>query len=230
MPAASSIYWDSVDSQRSSGSSADASGSGRHYVDPWDLENYAYLRRHSVATPVQSTPVAPRHRHRPSLSARTESEYSFLQSKAREPGYNAPATVEEIHLGVSRQSAHYCYQPIYEDDSPNYATSPPLYAPLFADLEAENESGEDQRTKEMLRLRSKLTRVRDRHGPREECIYHGCPVLGPSEDLQPPKTVRDEVSRFTDVVPPSHLGLNTYGHLKIDYTNSWNSLHRKIYK
>ena len=59
MPAASSIYWNSVDSQRSSGdSSGDAnSGGSRHYVDPWDLENYAYLRRHSVVTPVyQSQP------------------------------------------------------------------------------------------------------------------------------------------------------------------------------
>ena len=27
---------------------------------------------------------------------------------------------------------------------------------------------------------------------------------------------------------PSHMGLSTYGHLKIDYTNSWNSLHRKM--
>ena len=27
---------------------------------------------------------------------------------------------------------------------------------------------------------------------------------------------------------PARITLNTYGHLKIDYTNSWNSLHRKI--
>ena len=26
----------------------------------------------------------------------------------------------------------------------------------------------------------------------------------------------------------SYITLNTYGHLKIDYSNSWNSLHRKI--
>jgi hypothetical protein len=43
-PASSSIYWESVDS--SGGSSASGS---RNYVDPWDLENYAYLRRHSIA-------------------------------------------------------------------------------------------------------------------------------------------------------------------------------------
>lgn len=52
MPAASSIYWNSQDSQRSSSgegseprSSSSSSGDRRRYVDPWDLENYAYLRR-----------------------------------------------------------------------------------------------------------------------------------------------------------------------------------------
>lgn len=53
MPAASSIYWNSVDSQRSSGGSSGDAGSSRRYIDPWDLENYAYLRRHSIATAPQ---------------------------------------------------------------------------------------------------------------------------------------------------------------------------------
>ena len=53
MPAASSIYWNSLDSQRSSGeSSGEGFSANRHYVDPWDLENYAYLRRHSVVAPI----------------------------------------------------------------------------------------------------------------------------------------------------------------------------------
>ena len=50
--AASSIYWDSVDSSGSGGSSGTGS---RNYVDPWDLENYAYLRRHSVAAAATTT-------------------------------------------------------------------------------------------------------------------------------------------------------------------------------
>lgn len=81
MPAESSIYWDSVGSQRSTsgGSSGDAYSSGsasRHYVDPWDLENYAYLRRHSVAGLTQQ--ASRRHRrpeYRISQEARAHSEY-----------------------------------------------------------------------------------------------------------------------------------------------------------
>lgn len=84
MPAESSIYWDSVGSQHSAsvGSSGDACSSGsasRHYVDPWDLENYAYLRRHSVAGLAQQ---APRHHRRPayrlSQEARAHSEYWWV--------------------------------------------------------------------------------------------------------------------------------------------------------
>lgn len=83
MPTESSIYWDSVGSQHSIsiGSSGDGCSSGsasRHYVDPWDLENYAYLRRHSVAGIAQQVP--PRHHHRRSAyrlsqDARAHSEY-----------------------------------------------------------------------------------------------------------------------------------------------------------
>lgn len=67
MPVESSIYWDSIGSQRSTsvGSSGDAYSSGsasRHYVDPWDLENYVYLRRHSVANLAQQMPL---HHRRP---------------------------------------------------------------------------------------------------------------------------------------------------------------------
>lgn len=81
MPTESSIYWDSVGSQRSTsaGSSGDAYSSGsasRNYVDPWDLENYAYLRRHSVAGLTQQAPR--RHRRLPyrlSHETRAHSEH-----------------------------------------------------------------------------------------------------------------------------------------------------------
>lgn len=80
MPAALSMHWDSVDSQRSSGSSTDAnSASGRQYVDPWDLENYAYLRRYSIATPQHYNPPPqqrPVHRRR-SHDRRSEPEAEY---------------------------------------------------------------------------------------------------------------------------------------------------------
>lgn len=79
MPAASSIYWDSVDSQRSSGAS---SGSSRHYVDPWDLENYAYLRRHSIAAPPQhSTPAQQQQRPHQQHSHQQKQQSSVVRRR-----------------------------------------------------------------------------------------------------------------------------------------------------
>lgn len=50
MPVESSIYWNSFDSHKTL-SGGSSNNSDRHYVDPWDLENYAYLRRYSVNVP-----------------------------------------------------------------------------------------------------------------------------------------------------------------------------------
>lgn len=52
LAASTSIYWDSVDSSIGSSGSAGS----RNYVDPWDLENYAYIRRHSIAANVPDAP------------------------------------------------------------------------------------------------------------------------------------------------------------------------------
>lgn len=52
----------------------------------------------------------------------------------REPGYHAPASVEELYFGPSRQMTHASYyQPIYEDQVPRYST--PVYAPLSGKFE-----------------------------------------------------------------------------------------------
>ncbi|XP_063990021.1 uncharacterized protein LOC135169191 [Diachasmimorpha longicaudata] len=227
MPAASSIYWDSVDSQRSSGSSGDA-GSNRQYVDPWDLENYAYLRRHSVASPPQKYQPPPRTSYSRVSQRRSEPEPEYWYSPRepiREPGYHAPASVEELYFGPPRQTQSSYYQPIYEDEIPRYTA--PVYAPL-SDLDY-GRHYEDTRTKEVLRRR-KLSRVTT--PGRGDCIHHST-----SSELRrdlveeaPRKTITSEEERYVEVIPPSKLGLNTYGHLKIDYSNSWNSLHRKISK
>lgn len=47
----------------------------------------------------------------------------------REPGYHAPASVDELYFGSSRQTIHSPnYQAIYEDEMAKYST--PVYAPL----------------------------------------------------------------------------------------------------
>jgi len=75
MPAESSIYWSSVDSRRSTTSGSCGSSGGRHYVDPWDLENYAYLRRHSVADVPRQAPRRPTTQEHSFRNMRTRSEY-----------------------------------------------------------------------------------------------------------------------------------------------------------
>lgn len=223
MPAASSIYWNSIDSQRSSGES---SGSGRNYVDPWDLENYAYLRRHSVPTPVYQSQSRYGH-SRLSRHSRVESDYWYT-SRVREPGYDAPASVEELYFGTSNRTSN-CYQPIYEDHV-SYAAPISLYSPL-SELR-HFESIEEHRMNELQRRRLKIERARGHRRTREECFYHGFAVEAPRnfEVMAPPRKTKVEDKRYVDLIPPSRLGLNTYGHLKIDYTNSWNSLYRKISK
>lgn len=51
MPA-NDLYWNSVDFGSEEESIPDASL--RNYVDPWDLENYAYIREHLDSEPVSS--------------------------------------------------------------------------------------------------------------------------------------------------------------------------------
>lgn len=74
MPAESSIYWSSVDSRKSTSGSSGSDAGSRHYVDPWDLENYAYLRRHSVTDVPRRTRCPPTN-ERSSRETRACSEY-----------------------------------------------------------------------------------------------------------------------------------------------------------
>ena len=47
-----SIYWNSLDSSGSDNSLSGGDSGSRNYVDPWDLENYAYLRKHKYSIPI----------------------------------------------------------------------------------------------------------------------------------------------------------------------------------
>ncbi|XP_008216319.1 uncharacterized protein LOC100678925 [Nasonia vitripennis] len=244
--ASSSIYWDSVES---SGSGSSGSAGSRNYVDPWDLENYAYLRRHSIAaasvagcTPQPIYQTNTRYGSRISHHSPLESDYWYAPNAIREPGYDAPASVEEIYFRPQRPVSSGCYyhqQPIYEDESTmsHYAAPIPLYSHL-SELE-QAEALEELRTREMLRRRSKVARSRNNY-TRDECLYHRRPSEMRYTTLAAPSRSRlyaeeeeesvDEVEavRYREPIKPTHITLNTYGHLKIDYTNSWNSLHRKI--
>ncbi|EFN85341.1 uncharacterized protein LOC105182450 isoform X2 [Harpegnathos saltator] len=189
MPAESSIYWSSVDSRRSTSGSS-GSGGGRHYVDPWDLENYAYLRRHSVADVPRRTRRPPTHERSLRDAPRARSEYWYASS-LRQPEYDgSPPYAQELYRGPVRPTNNGCYyqQAIYEDEGMDYAAPLPVYAPV---LEISRFPPQEERNL-------------------SQAIYDDRYVI--------------------EAMPPPHIDLNTYGHLRIDYTNSWNSLNRRISK
>ncbi|XP_020293866.1 uncharacterized protein LOC109859740 [Pseudomyrmex gracilis] len=191
MPAESSIYWSSDDSRKStSGSSGSGGTGGRHYIDPWDLENYAYLRRHSVADVPRRTQRCPSMQERSLRDARARSEYCCASSSLRE--YDE----RDLYHGPVRQPNNSrCYQQaIYEDEGMNYVASAPEPFPVFTPV---------------LEIPRSL----------------------PQERKSLPHAVNAHDNRYmVQTTSPSHMDLNTYGHLKIDYTNSWNSLNRRISK
>ncbi|CAK9818829.1 hypothetical protein ANTQUA_LOCUS9933, partial [Anthophora quadrimaculata] len=156
-------------------------------------------------------------------------EKGLYSTSVREPGYDAPAFVEELYCGPARPANNSCYyhQPIYEDEVPDYVAPFPVYAPLSE--VRHGEFMEDHR-----RHRYKSSSMRDLHRS-----LSAEPNLTPVDSIEidmPDYRSRqdyrsmEQENYMVQIVPPPHLDLNTYGHLKIDYTNSWNSLNRKIGK
>ncbi|KAK7794779.1 hypothetical protein R5R35_004120 [Gryllus longicercus] len=110
-----------------SGSSSGASSLLRHYIDPWDLENYAYLRRQDAAAAgcCSSTPAL----------ESSQSDFSYIPGSLEypypppavdeEPFYNAARTLRKtssvmrrhsaaaapnMHAGESRQLSSRCHE------------------------------------------------------------------------------------------------------------------------
>lgn len=52
----SSIYWDSMEFDSEGTLSTKNSSNPRNYVDPWDLENYAYIRKRMEPQVTSSSP------------------------------------------------------------------------------------------------------------------------------------------------------------------------------
>lgn len=227
MPVESSVYWNSIDSQRTA-SAGSSNNSDRHYVDPWDLENYAYLRRHSISVPTL--------RNQQDRRSYCQSEYWYNQS-VRESQYSVPAFVEKLYCDSpcrKENNAYYYHHPIYEDRVPNCVAPYPIYTPIPAHapwemMENDTISEYDYRASLHTDSQHRCTRNYVHSSIPYDYIRH-------SETLR--YNVPEEYytsmppieKKYAADVTPLNLDLNTYGHLKIDYTDSWNSLKRKINK
>ncbi|CAK9826869.1 hypothetical protein ANTRET_LOCUS4640 [Anthophora retusa] len=148
----------------------------------------------------------------------------MYSTSVREPGYDAPAFVEELYCGPARPANNSCYyhQPIYEDEVPDYVAPFPVYAPLSV-----------ERTPTLNSFNSTISQNFSSRKSQNFFLFlffifkvHYIPDYRSRQDYRS----MEQENYMVQIVPPPHLDLNTYGHLKIDYTNSWNSLNRKISK
>ncbi|XP_035738338.1 uncharacterized protein LOC118448761 [Vespa mandarinia] len=233
MPMESSIYWNSFDSQRTT-SGENSNNSDRHYIDPWDLENYVYLRRYSINVPTL--------RYQQDRRTCCQSEYWYSQS-LREPQYSIPAFTQKLYCDSScrkENNAYYYHHPIYEDEVSNTA-SYSIYSPISALPSCEmmknySISDYDYRS---LYANSQIRKDTDHRYARnyshrnisnDNVRYFDKLQYNVEEYYMSIRMAPVEEKHMTDVIAPLNLDLNTYGHLKIDYTDSWNSLKRKISK
>lgn len=100
------IYWNSIDFGSEEESLHD-SPSPKHYVDPWDLENYAYIREHLDSDPYSSDEFA------------TEvNSTSFRYVPLRDQNY---AAIEEVARTKPRTRRMYSTGGLYTGKAPDIA-------------------------------------------------------------------------------------------------------------
>ncbi|XP_044754163.1 uncharacterized protein LOC123313369 [Coccinella septempunctata] len=214
--------------------------SNSHYVDPWDLENYAYLKEH-LDSDIPSDPT--------SLGDFVEAQSSFdyvpvLTSKA----YPDTLTTMKYDSMLADQGTYACIDElIYERTRPQSETvydapsrrnfhhgrHSEIRVPAYNQVN----SSINHRNRNKSKKNPPVTRYgsRDRsssfaygdgydtYGYHKQGIYSKVEEKLQSEDIyypiyDDPKSIRK----------PENFGLSKYGHLKIDYSYSWNNLNKYI--
>ncbi|XP_046678989.1 uncharacterized protein LOC124366460 [Homalodisca vitripennis] len=241
----SSSYWippsrrpSGMNSTATSSTTDSADSTPRNYVDPWDLENYAYLRRHCAdledSDPVVSlstngldsahsdfyfvparqplTPLPPPQR---GVMVRRLHRPSLIVAPEdtalveEEDFYNARCEVTPCcHQRLRRQSC--CQQHMA-------SFHPGMYEKAKArQLTTAEEPPPLVYVYQTPRLHRKSSRqVR-------EYIQ---PISTSSEENE---GLYDELISLARQRKPQHFGLSSFGHLKIDYSCNWNNLDRYI--
>ena len=106
------IYWNSIDFGSEEESVHD-SPSMKHYVDPWDLENYAYIREHLDSVDISSDPRSDDFAHSTSFSSvpvQREQNYAAIDEIR---GYSKPRA-RRMHSDGGMYSDGRMYRDSYE--------------------------------------------------------------------------------------------------------------------
>lgn len=107
------LYWNSIDF----GSEESIPQTQKHYVDPWDLENYAYIRQHLDSLDLSSDPS--------SLEEPTDSNSSSFYY-APQTGRHFPSLSGHRYDSLASDQVNSNYEAI-EEVSPYRKTVPMTY-------------------------------------------------------------------------------------------------------
>ncbi|XP_018561940.1 uncharacterized protein LOC108904047 isoform X2 [Anoplophora glabripennis] len=249
------LYWNPVEAD--SEESLDYP-SKEPYVDPWDLENYAYIREHLDSMELSSNPSAPSGSSGEFAEANSHSFYYVpgngqvgppyvpnVQEKRRYDSVASEqenyAAIDEVKMYDRRRTRSEVFGPSrrgrYSQEYESVEES--LYElgtfkenPIFGIYD---QKGRFRRV--ALPISYSKSVNRDRSLSFAYGDYEYDPYSGPRADIY---SKLDEISDEKEQPPPTYqhvhrsrgkpenFGLSQYGHLKIDYSYSWNNLNKYI--
>ncbi|XP_060527601.1 uncharacterized protein LOC132702819 [Cylas formicarius] len=209
------------------------------YIDPWDLENYAYIREHLDSMELSSNPSLP-------LSGTSSGDLAEAHSTSflYVPGNKRIVDVNRTYEAADQGN----YADIDELRSERpYYTARKLRYSSFADTE-------ESAYEESMRENSSVFGIYDRAGRfRRVAVPVSVDQTYKTQldrsisshedyDYDPYGSKHDIYSRLDDMstLPiyddvrrlrrkkPHNFGLTNYGHLKIDYSSNWNNLNNYI--
>lgn len=213
--------------------------SGRNYVDPWDLENYAYLRDH-VGSPelVSDVPSDPS-----SLGDCVEAQSSFdyvsllksevdtvtgrYESLITEQG--TYAVIDELEMYDRKPQNELIYETGPKKKHQRHSeTKNPLFSHQASSVYNLNRTI----AKNKKHFGDSIYGTRDRsisfsYGDRYETFGPRSNIYNRLDDI---RSFEDHYAPIKDIIYSGkpNFGLTNYGHLKIDYSTSWNNLKKYI--
>ncbi|XP_066146273.1 uncharacterized protein [Euwallacea fornicatus] len=234
-PRQEDIYWSAAESE-----SDESIKKQQTYIDPWDLENYAYIREHLDSMELSSNPSVP-------VSGSSAGSGGDLGEANSHSFFYVPGTkrLSDRHQEVISGD----YADIEEVE---YMSRRPRNRRKSGYYEYDDESAYEYGLKDNSvfgiydqagRFRKVSVPVSTIHKPLLERSLSS-PRYGDYYEYDPYATRQEIYSRLEDMsytgdrtMPiyddvrrlrrkPQNFGLTNYGHLKIDYSISWNDLNK----
>ncbi|KAK9878668.1 hypothetical protein WA026_023117 [Henosepilachna vigintioctopunctata] len=216
-----------------------------HYVDPWDLENYAYLKEHLDSADLTSGPTSmgdfvEAHSSFDYVPVLTPKEYIDSPSNNR---YDTTMTdqgtyacIDELGLyDKTRTHSDFVYD-VTPRRNYQYGRHSEIRVPTYN--YASSFTYKNERNSRTKKLPPSTSKKYLNHRDRSISFAYGddYEIDGYRQDIYSrpeEKSIREDIyypiyDDPRNIKKPNNFGLSNYGHLKIDYSYSWNNLNKYI--